>query len=153
MSDWIPNEEWETIVNSVPIVSVDLVVECPNGIVLGKRSNEPVKGEWFVPGGRVKKGESLKDAVHRVAMEELGLDIEIVERLGAFEHFYETSEVGCEKHYVAHGFRVWTENLRFESDTQHGRLATFEEPPQDLHEYVVDYLKEGNLTSINVPQL
>jgi colanic acid biosynthesis protein WcaH len=153
MSDWIPNDEWETIVNNVPIVSVDLVVECPNGIVLGKRSNEPAKAEWFVPGGRVQKRETIKDAVHRVAMEELGVDIEICERLGTFEHFYETSEVGCEKHYVAHGLRVWTEDSGFVSDTQHGQIATFEEPPQDLHEYVVEYLKESSLTSINSSQL
>lgn len=149
MSDWIPNEEWETIVNNVPIVSVDLVVECPEGIVLGQRSNEPAKGEWFVPGGRVRKGESLDDAVHRVSMEELGVCIEICERLGAFEHFYETSEVGCEKHYVAHGFHVWTEESVFKPDTQHGQLTTFEELPQDLHEYVVDYLKEANLSSVD----
>jgi colanic acid biosynthesis protein WcaH len=153
MIDWIPNDEWETIVNNVPIISVDLVVECPNGLVLGKRSNEPAKGEWFVPGGRVRKTEPMKDAVHRVAMEELGVDIEIYERLGTFEHFYETSEVGCEKHYVAHGFHVWSEDSEFELDPQHGQIATFEELPQDLHEYVVDYLKESNLTSINSPQL
>lgn len=149
MSDWIPNEEWETIVDNVPIVSVDLVVECPEGIVLGKRSNKPAKGKWFVPGGRVRKGESLEDAVHRVSMEELGVDVEIYEKLGAFEHFYETSEVGCGKHYVAHGFRVWTEDSVFEPDSQHGHLATFQELPQDLHEYVVDYLEEADLRSVD----
>lgn len=148
MSNWIPNEEWETIVNNIPIVSVDLVVECPDGIVLGQRSNEPAKGEWFVPGGRVKKGESLEEAVHRVAMEELGVDIKISEKLGVFEHFYETSEVGGEKHYVAHGFRVWTEDVGFKSDTQHGELATFEEVPQDLHEYVLDYLEAADLGAL-----
>jgi colanic acid biosynthesis protein WcaH len=153
MSDWIPNEEWETIVNNVPIVSVDLVIECPDGIVLGQRSNEPAKGEWFVPGGRVQKGESLENAVRRVAMEELGVDIEIIERLGVFEHFYETSEVGCEKHYVAHGFHVWTENSGFESDTQHGQLATFEELPHDLHEYVVNYFEAADLSRISGSQL
>lgn len=149
MSDWIPNEEWETIVDNVPIVSVDLVVECPEGIVLGQRSNEPAKGEWFVPGGRVRKGESLEDAVLRAGMEELGVDIEICEELGAFEHFYETSEVGGEKHYVAHGFRVWTDDSVFESDTQPGQLATFQELPQDLHEYVADYLEEAELRSVD----
>ncbi|TKX62978.1 NUDIX domain-containing protein [Halorubrum sp. ASP1] len=149
MSDWIPNEEWETIVDNVPIVSVDLVVECPEGIVLGKRSNKPAKGKWFVPGGRVRKGESLEDAVHRVSMEELGVNVEICEKLGAFDHFYETSEVGGEKHYVAHGFRVWTENSVFEPDSQHGHLATFQELPQDTHEYVVDYLEEADLRSFD----
>ncbi len=152
MTDWIPSDEWEVIVENVPIVSVDLVVECPEGIVLGQRSNELAKGEWFVPGGRVQKGESLKAAVQRVGREELGVDVKIREPLGAFEHFYETSEVGCGKHYVAHGYRVWTEESDFELDTQHGKLATFEELPEDPHEYVVAYLEEADLTSVNIHQ-
>lgn len=141
MSEWIPDEEWTTIVEHVPIVSVDLVVECPDGIVLGKRSNEPAKGEWFVPGGRVQKGESLEESVHRVAEEELGVNIEIREKLGVFEHFYDTSEVGCEKHYIAHGFSVWTDETTFDSDNQHDGIAVFEGVPTDLHPYVQTYLE------------
>jgi colanic acid biosynthesis protein WcaH len=62
-------------VTSVPLVSVDLVVRHDGGAVLGRRQNEPAKGEWFVPGGRVHKDERLTDAVHRVARTELGSDV------------------------------------------------------------------------------
>jgi colanic acid biosynthesis protein WcaH len=143
MSEWIPDEEWETIVENVPVVSVDLVVECPEGIVLGTRTNEPAKGEWFVPGGRVRKGERLEAAAHRIADEELGVSGEIQEALGAFEHFYETSAVGCSKHYVAHGYHVRTEATTFTPDGQHSEVAVFEEPPSELHEYVAAYLAEA----------
>lgn len=146
MSEWIPEDEWESIVENAPIVSVDLVVECPEGVVLGKRSNEPAKGEWFVPGGRVQKGERLEAAVHRIADEELGTDVEIREELGVFEHFYETSEVGCEKHYVAHGFHVWTEETVFDPDGQHEGIAVFEGLPTSLHEYVREYLDAAGIT-------
>ena len=149
MSDWISDEEWEIIVQNVPIVSVDLIIECPDGIVLGRRSNEPAKGEWFVPGGRVRKNESLKSAVHRIGREELGVDLEIREMIGTFEHFYETSEIGCDKHYVAHGFQTWTEQTTFEADTQHGEISPFTQMPQDLHEYVVDYLREIDVDYLN----
>ena len=145
MSEWIPDDEWATIVENVPLVSVDLVVECPEGIVLGKRENEPVRGEWFVPGGRVQKGEQLREAVFRVAESELGADIEIREELGAFEHFYETSEVGCPKHYVANGYHVWTDETVFDTDDQHEGLAVFEGLPTDLHEYVADYLEAAGI--------
>lgn len=143
MSEWIPDEEWATIVENVPIVSVDLVVECPEGIVLGKRANEPAKGEWFVPGGRVRKGERLEETVHRIAQEELNIDIEIQESLGTFQHFYETSEVGREKHYVAHGFHVWTETADFDLDEQHADVDVFEIVPSNLHKYVQMYLDEA----------
>nr|WP_276278577.1 hypothetical protein [Halomicroarcula sp. SYNS111] len=37
----IPPSEWQAIVENVPLVSVDLVVEHNGGILLGKRENEP----------------------------------------------------------------------------------------------------------------
>lgn len=141
MSEWIPDDEWETIVRNVPIVSVDLVVECPDGIVLGKRKNEPAKGEWFVPGGRVRKGASLEETVHRVAKDELNTTVEIREPLGVFEHLYDESDVGESKHYVAHGYRVWTDKRDFGSKDQHKEIAAFTDTPPDLHPYVEQYLK------------
>jgi len=35
---------WRVIVENVPLVSVDLVVEHDGGILLGERENEPAKG-------------------------------------------------------------------------------------------------------------
>jgi colanic acid biosynthesis protein WcaH len=49
----IPDDEWCTIVANVPLVSVDLVIEHDDGVLLGKRENEPAKNEWVVPGGTV----------------------------------------------------------------------------------------------------
>jgi len=145
MSEWIPEEEWRVIVENAPIVSVDLLVECPAGIVLGKRTNEPASGEWFVPGGRLHKGERLHDAVHRIGSAELGVDVEIQDQLGTFEHFYETSEAGYEKHYVAHGFHVRTADTVFDPDTQHSAVAVFEELPSELHDYVKAYVDAAEL--------
>ena len=62
----IPPSKWQAIVENIPLVSVDLVVEHDGGVLLGKRENEPAKGEWFVPGGTVLKNETRTEAVHRV---------------------------------------------------------------------------------------
>lgn len=104
----IPPEEWRVIVDRVPLVSVDLLVRREGGLLVGKRTNEPAKGEWFVPGGTVLKGERLEDAVRRVAREELGVDVDVVRRLGTYEHFYDRSDVaGVDgKHYLATAFVV-----------------------------------------------
>lgn len=146
MSEWISDDEWATIVRHVPIVSVDLVVECDEGIVLGKRQNEPAKGEWFVPGGRVHKHETLREAVHRVADEELGIEVKIVEQLGAYEHFYETADVSDAggKHYLANGFVVEATSYPSKSDAQHSELRMFEELPSDLHKYTQNYLVDAS---------
>jgi len=144
---WIPDDVWADIVEHVPIPSVDLVVKCDDGILLAKRQNEPAKGEWFVPGGRIQKGESLTEAVHRVAEEELGVEVVIDEKLGAYNHFYETSDVAGSggKHYVAHGYVVTPASESIVLDAQHAeaRIFSLDELPT-VHEHVEAYLNNAN---------
>ena len=111
----------------MPIVSVDLVISHDEGVLLGRRTNEPAKGYWFVPGGRVYKGETRREAAHRVAREELGVEVEIVESLGAFEHRYDTADVpGVDaKHYLANGYVVEVVDGEVEPDTQHEAVRVF----------------------------
>jgi len=112
-----------------------------------KRTNEPAKGEWFVPGGRVKKGERLREGVHRVADTELGVQVTIERCLGVYEHLYEMSETGDVggKHYVPHGFAVRAEGGPFTLDSQHEAVEVFADPPKDLHEYVAAYLRDAGV--------
>ena len=160
---WIPDGDWRTIVASVPIVSVDLVIRRDGGVLLGRRTNEPAKGYWFVPGGRVRKGETRREAVRRVASEELGIDVEIVESLGAFEHQYETADVAGvdSKHYLANGYvvdivdgdSVASDGVdssgddgvgnggELTADDQHDAFRTFRSPPEPCHEYVRAYVE------------
>jgi colanic acid biosynthesis protein WcaH len=147
MSDnWIPADDWQTIVANVPIVSVDLFVRYDGGLLFGKRANEPAKGWWFPPGGRVHKGETRMDAVHRVADKELGLTVELVESLGAFEHIYDTADVldAAGKHYLANGYVVDAVGGELMTDAQHENVRSFTSPPEPLHEYVVAYLNAAN---------
>jgi colanic acid biosynthesis protein WcaH len=139
---WIPAAEWRTIVEHVPIVSVDLLVRYDGGLLFGRRTNEPAKDHWFLPGGRVRKFETREEAVHRVAREELGVEVELVESLGAYEHFYDEANVeGVDgKHYLANGYVVDVVDGDLRADDQHDDLRVFDEAPEPLHEFVEDYL-------------
>ena len=143
---WIAADEWRTIVANVPLVSVDLVIEHDGGVILGKRQNEPAKGEWFVPGGTVLKNESRTDAVHRVAKDELGESLGIDDCLGTYEHFYETADVdGVDsKHYLATGYRCHftRDDPDPISDGQHSDFRVFRPPYENLHPYVEQYLND-----------
>ncbi|MCV6625706.1 MAG: NUDIX domain-containing protein, partial [Cellvibrionaceae bacterium] len=63
---------------------------------------------WFVPGGRIYKGESIAAAIARISQAELGfaIDLEDTQYLGLYEHFYQTSsfDEGVSTHYVVNAF-------------------------------------------------
>lgn len=147
MSDesWpIPPEEYQTIAEHVPIVSVDLLLLKDDGLLVGRRENAPAKGELFVPGGTVLKGETRREAVHRVSKEELDVDVTVDEQLGTYELFFQSAESeGVEaKQYLATAFVVTPHHTDFTLDDQHTELTTVSNPTDDLHHYVQRYIRE-----------
>jgi colanic acid biosynthesis protein WcaH len=101
----LEKEIFKTVVKNAPLVSIDLCVVCDGKILLGKRKNDPLKGFFFTPGGRILKNEAHIDCLKRVAKSELGLiirDIKKAELMGVWDHFYANSIFGDEvlTHYV-----------------------------------------------------
>ena len=46
-------------------------------MLLVRRANEPSRGLWSIPGGRVEAGESARECARREVREETGLDVEV----------------------------------------------------------------------------
>ena len=94
---WIEAELYQKIARVMPLPCVDLIIRRPadGKILLTKRTVYPAKGKWWVPGGRVYKGEKLYDAVDRKAREEVGLSVRQVRCLGPVEFFFKKESRYC----------------------------------------------------------
>jgi colanic acid biosynthesis protein WcaH len=98
----IPRDKYINIIGSVPVLCVDLVLVNNAGkYLLVKRCNEPLKGEWWVIGGRVHKGETIQDAGIRKAKQELSVDICDLIPVGYFEAPFQKHPFGLEPEYHA----------------------------------------------------
>ncbi|MEM9200084.1 MAG: NUDIX domain-containing protein [Actinomycetota bacterium] len=67
------------------VVAVGAVIRRGDELLLVQRGHDPEVGRWSVPGGRVEPGESLRDAVQREVLEEVGLPCDVGELVGVVE--------------------------------------------------------------------
>jgi colanic acid biosynthesis protein WcaH len=123
---YLAREELLTLVRLAPLVSIDLVVRDEAGRVLvGLRRNQPARGYWFVPGGRVLKGESLDAAFARLTRTELGTTRQRRDAslLGVYEHRYDTNFAdvdGVDTHYVVLAYQLLVSStMDIRLDEQH----------------------------------
>lgn len=69
-------------------------------VLLIRRGQEPLKGEWSLPGGAVELGETLEEAVRREVLEETGLVVEPVQVVEAFDRISRDESGRVRYHYV-----------------------------------------------------
>ena len=148
----LPDVQWLDVVRYAPLISIDLIVTNTHGsVLLGLRRNEPARNYWFVPGGVVRKGESLDDAFARIAQAELGIAAQrdSAEWIGVYQHFYATNfaEVAdVSTHYVVLAHRLILAHLPTRpGDSQHSELRTFTVPEllknSEVHLYTKQYFR------------
>ena len=128
---FLSDEDYKLACSLMPIVCIDLLVrDAADQVLLGFRANEPAAGSWFLPGGRIRKGEKLDDAFGRLARQELGLEatgIADARLRGVYEHFYDTDFTGdplAPTHYVTLAYELPARlELQLPEGEQHQRWA------------------------------
>ena len=148
---------FKNIVENAPLISIDLCIVDGNKILLGERKNPPAKNYFFVPGGRIRKDESINDSFNRILKDEVrgeAIDSKCRKFLGIYQHFYKNNflnRTNFSTHYIVLGFSIRLEDLYFkEKDLpkiQHSKYIWHEftkenNPKFKIHKYTKAYFKD-----------
>ena len=114
-----------------PLVGVGAVIVQDQRVLLVRRGQPPLLGEWSLPGGVLECGETLREAVVREAREETGLVVESSEMLGVYERVIRDAGGRVRYHYVLIDFlcRSASGDLKAGSDAAEVRWFMRDELP------------------------
>lgn len=100
---FIEPELYSDIHRLMPIPCVDIVVVRGDRALLVHRREEPARGRYWIPGGRIRRGESLPAAAQRLVLAETGIEIDVPILVDAESLIFQTDPFGHGKgtHAVA----------------------------------------------------
>ena len=110
-----------------PFLTVDIIIEQKEGVVLILRLNEPRL--WAIPGGFCDYGESLEEAAVREAREETGLEVELIEQF----HTYSDPRRDPRQHNISFVYVARAEGTpRAADDASDARIFKMDVLPENL---------------------
>ena len=83
-----------------PLVGVGAVVLNADDVLLVRRGKAPRMGQWSLPGGAQKLGETVFDAARREVREETGVEIEILGLLDVVDSISRDPAGDIDYHYT-----------------------------------------------------
>ena len=143
----LDDQIFKTVVDSAPLVSIDILLKKDNKFLLGRRVNKPAKGYFFSTGGRINKNESIDNAMARVALNELNIELKSIPKfIGVFEHFYDDSIYkNVSTHYVDIAYEYEVKETPDLLTEQHSEYRWFSIDEllecKQVHKYTKDYFR------------
>ena len=149
MSKFIEQGLYDEILRNVPIACVDVAIVYNGCVLLVRREDAPANGEWWVPGGRVFKGETLRETARRKAREEVGIECHVGPIIHTAETIFADGPRGIPVHSINACFLLYPTNdganLSVTLDGHHTAWRWVDEVTDDLHPYVARCLRGAGL--------
>lgn len=133
----IPSPLYEQILASMPIPSVEAIVMKDNSLLFLKRKNNPAKGEWWFPGGRIRKGETFRETLFREVKEETGLDVEVIRFVGVYCRIFP------ERQDVTIVFLCRCLDDKVILNDEHSDYRFFKGIPSNIHPYLLKAIQDS----------
>lgn len=134
----LSQEEFTEIYSKVPRLTIEIIIKRDSEVFLTKRNIEPCKGLWHLPGGTVRFGEKLTQAVLRIAKRELNIKVNDTKLLGYIEypsHF----EKGLDSP-VGIAFEVIDYDGELKPNSEAKNWGWFKDLPSAMHQEQQDFL-------------
>jgi len=148
MANKIPDEVYEKILEYSVISAVDGIIFHNGKVLLAKRTQEPCKGEWWIPGGKQNKNELPEDAVKRKIKNEIGIDVKVEKMIGVYDVMFDKTafpNVKTGVHYVARVYVVTPVNLEIKLDSTQKEYRWINRVEEGLHDYVKTALRDSKV--------
>jgi colanic acid biosynthesis protein WcaH len=142
----IPESLYHQIVATLPIPSVEALITYQSSVLLLKRNNDPAKNEWWLPGGRIRKGERLQDALHREVREETGLTVRVNKLIGVY------SRIFPERHDITITYLCDTSENHVILNTEHSDYQFIRKIPRRVHPYLLHTLRDAGIFTPSTPE-
>lgn len=134
----IPQELYNQILVNVPIACVDIALVAHGKVLLVMRKDAPARGQWWVPGGRVHKGEMMIVTAKRKAYEEVGINVHVGPIVHTDETIFDDGPFDIPVHSINSCFFVYPVDPDFlpSLDGHHEEYKWVNRIDPSLHPYV-----------------
>lgn len=133
----IPKPIFNQIRKHVPLSCVDAILVKGDSFFLVRRNIPPFKNKWCLPGGIIKRGQTIFNRLDQVGKEELGVKFKIVKTVGFYEKIYKN------RHDITHCFMVQSksDNVKLNFQASEGRY--FKKIPSNTASFHIKMLKDA----------
>ncbi len=83
-----------------PLIGVGVIVFKDERVLLIRRGKPPRAGQWSLPGGRQRLGETVRETAAREVREETGCEVEVTALLDVLDSLTRDAAGAIEYHYT-----------------------------------------------------